>query len=383
SEIIRSKGYQCIDHIVQTSDGFLLSLQRVNNRSFARLDVYDTLASNDENDGKPVAFLQHGLFDASSTWVINQQHQSLGFVLADAGYDVWIGNIRGNTYSRRNVHYNPADPRFWDWSWDEMARYDIPSMLHYINNATKQRINYIGHSQGTLVAFVAFANDQHLANLVDNLIALGPVTTVGHIVGFFKLLSEIAIVPETLFKLFGIHEFLSSTTYMKWVAQHVCREVILKELCIASVLLGGLNHYNVNETRVPVYISHTPAGTSVKNVVHFVQMVRSKKCMAYDYNNEKDNFDHYNQTTAPVYNISNMHVPTYLFYGGKDELADPTDVANIIESLPNIKEAIEIPEYKHLDFIWGLDASKKVYEKILNILPKYGGRIYKNANNHF
>jgi hypothetical protein len=39
------------------------------------------------------------------------------------GYDVWLGNSRGNVYSRKNIYYTPDEDAFWAWSWDEMASY--------------------------------------------------------------------------------------------------------------------------------------------------------------------------------------------------------------------------------------------------------------------
>lgn len=36
------------------------------------------------------------------------------FVLADAGYDVWLGNYRGTLYSEGHINLTVKDPKYWD-----------------------------------------------------------------------------------------------------------------------------------------------------------------------------------------------------------------------------------------------------------------------------
>ena len=60
-----------------------------------------------------------------------------------------IGNNRGNKHGRKHVKKNPFFWAFWDFTLEDFAIYDLPAGFKYISNKTGQRIQYIGHSQGT------------------------------------------------------------------------------------------------------------------------------------------------------------------------------------------------------------------------------------------
>ena len=80
-------------------------------------------------------------------------------------------------------------------SWDEMASKDLPAVMNHIVNITKQReMYYVGHSQGTMIAFAEFSHNQELTKKVKKFFALGPVSTVGYMKSPLKYLAP--FVPE-------------------------------------------------------------------------------------------------------------------------------------------------------------------------------------------
>lgn len=76
--------------------------------------------------------MQHGLIDDGGTWFFNDQTLDLSLELVDRGYDVWITNSRGTCYSNQHVTYTTKDKEFWDFTFHEMGKYDVPANLNYI-----------------------------------------------------------------------------------------------------------------------------------------------------------------------------------------------------------------------------------------------------------
>jgi len=139
---ITSKGYMFETHSILTDDGYYLKALRVPGR-------VNSSASAKKKQPYPI-YMQHGLLDSGGTWFYNDQTLSLSYQLVDLGYDVWVTNSRGTVYSNKHQKFSDKDRAYWNFSFHEMAKYDVPANLQYILNTTgASQVIYIGHSQGT------------------------------------------------------------------------------------------------------------------------------------------------------------------------------------------------------------------------------------------
>lgn len=361
SQMISFQGYPNEEYEVVTEDGYILTVNRI---PYGKLSLRN-------NDPKPVVFLQHGLLADGSNWVSNLDYNSLGFILADAGYDVWLGNSRGNTWSMRHTNYTVKQDAFWKFSYDEMAKYDLPASINFILSKTGQKqLFYVGHSQGTTIAFIAFSTLPQLAQKVKMFLGLAPVATIKF---SSSPLVKLGLFPELLLKeVFGSKQFFPQNSITRWMATHLCDHFVLDDICgNLFFLLCGFNEKNLNMSRVDVYSTHCPAGTSVQNMLHWRQAVKSGQLKAFDWGSKEENMAHYNQPTPPFYKVKDMTVPTALWTGGHDWLADSKDAALLLTQVPNLVYHKNIPEWEHLDFIWGLDAPQRVYREMIQLMRKY------------
>lgn len=372
AELVTYYGYRAETHTVHTPDGVKLFVHRIPcGRSGCAAPA---AGSRSPPKPRPAVLLQHGLMDASSTFVINFPSGSLGFLLADAGFDVWLGNNRGNTYSEV-----PDTNVGWDFTFDEMAQFDVPAMLGYIRNVTGlPSVGVVGHSQGTSQMFAALArHGQPLQSQVNLFVALAPVTFVQHQSSpIFGALCRFD--TGEILHFLGCRKFFTNNEFFRVITKFLCHpKDILSPLCTDAIfLLCGKDTdkgANFNSSRMDVYSgSHTPAGTSVKNMVHWAQLIRSGHFRLFDHGSA-DNKRRYGSEQPPDYDLGAIRVPTMLVTGGLDALANPTDVKRLIAALPptTIVDHLNIPQYDHIDFTWGLNAPQLVYPRVIQLLQKY------------
>ncbi|ETP49729.1 hypothetical protein F442_04805 [Phytophthora nicotianae P10297] len=385
-EIVQARGYAIETHQVTTSDRYVLTMYRLP-KTYAESQSGAAAAAN-----KPAVHLQHGLLDSSFTFVSNFRNQSLAYVLADAGFDVWLGNNRGTTWSRSHLDYTTDDDEFWDFTWEDMGLYDLPAFVNHILDTTgRSTVSYVGHSEGTTQAFVGFSKNQEVAKKVDYFGALAPVAWTGHATAaLFVALAKLKV--DVSFLNLGFTSFLPHSDLLTvLLSDVVCTNVA--EFCDSAIGLIAGPSDNLNATRIPVYLSQTPAGTSVRNMAHYAQGIRDDTFASYDYGCSClrilginlcstlicKNKAVYGSFDPPAYPVGNMVYPRTGFYiGATDTFATSTDIAQIRSGLPSSTIVYEktIDAFSHLDFTWAQNANELVYQDLLVQLKKYAGQTY-------
>ncbi|KAL6136974.1 hypothetical protein ACLB2K_062269 [Fragaria x ananassa] len=224
-----------------------------------------------------------------AAWLLNPPDQALAFILADKGYDVWLANARGTKASRGHNSLSTYDPTYWEWTWDQLAAYDLPAFFNYVNNQTGQKVHYVGHSLGTLSVLAALSQ-QKLSNTLRSAALLSPVAYLNQITTLLIQSFARTYAANGLYAI-GLRDFPP-------VGPNCC-------LTPTSSYL--------------VFQQHILQSTSTKNMVHLSKMIRRGTITMFDYIFPVINMQRYNQLTPPVYNMGSIpkDVPLFFAYGGR------------------------------------------------------------------
>lgn len=253
-ELIKAVGYPVEVHHVQTADGFKLRMHRIPNGIRKLNYEVDTSSSSSESSHimygnetapskKESIFLMHGLLCAAPMWVAESSDKSLGFMLADAGYDVWMLNARATSFSSAHKILDPQSKKYWDYSWHEIGFYDIPAAINYILQNTKQeKIRYVGHSQGCTVFAVALTMHPSLNSKIASAYLMTPAVFLHHMSSMLK--SVVANEKEiqevaALLKIYGIQ---IKTPIYRRLSEMFCKDKQSTNILCSDVLfriIGG------------------------------------------------------------------------------------------------------------------------------------------------
>ncbi|KAG5676534.1 hypothetical protein PVAND_006360 [Polypedilum vanderplanki] len=358
---IHQEGYPVQNYSVITSDGYVLQLVRIT-RSKKSQQIKE----------KTVVFLMHGLLCSSMDWLVLGKEKALPFLLADAGFDVFLGNARGNSHSRKNIHLSPNSKKFWNFSWHEIGTIDIPAMIDFALSLTQQSsLHYIGHSQGTTSFFVSASIREELNMKVRTMHALAPVAFMNHLKSpLLRIMAPMVNKIHRIFDSLGVYEFLPTHDMMVQFGMHACqRESSFREVCAnALFLLCGYDSIQFNRTLFSQIAQYTPAGASVDQLVHYAQEINSGKFQMFDYGILK-NFVKYHGKSPPSYQLDKISVQIFLYYGDNDWMASVIDVQRLAKKLKK-NHQIFLKKFNHLDFIYGNDADKLVYKKVIEIIKE-------------
>ncbi|XP_022187146.2 lipase 3 [Nilaparvata lugens] len=374
-ELIRKYGYESETHNVETEDGYHLTLHRIPRGLTERDESEQTLNGNGSLNSapRPAVFLQHCILCSSSVFVLMGPKKGLGFLLADQGYDVWMGNARGTIYSRGHTNMSTSSKAYWKFSWHEMGVYDLPASIDYILRETEQKkLFYIGHSMGTTMMYVLLSVRPEYNHKLRLMVSLSPVAFMSNIKSpLFRILyGPVSNAMNTV----GVHEFIPGNTAVTTLGRQLCQEKALTSTICSNILflIAGYDSRQLNRTMLPVIFGHLPDSTSTNSLMHYGQSVQNGDFKWFDYG-QKTNMKIYRQEKPPPYRLSKITAPVALFFSDNDWLADKKDIGKLAKKLKNIVSAYRVPlnTFNHMDYLFAMDVKELVYDNVLTLLSNY------------
>lgn len=239
SDRIKKYGYPVENYDVETADGYILQIYRMPCKRADKLPVIFT----------------HGILGSSDHSVFTGPKQGLIYQLYDAGYDVWLANTRGNTYSKKHKYLSPQSQQFWNYTFHEIAIYDLPAMINHVLKTTwKSKLHYIGHSQGTTAAMILLSELPDYNRVMQSVTLLAPVAYLGnlrdpHMSSVFRHIAFNFLSPELgkrnpQFDKVGSYEVFSYNKEMGLISTNLCLNNVeaCKEI-FKSIGCMGTKHF--------------------------------------------------------------------------------------------------------------------------------------------
>ncbi|XP_047027848.1 lipase 3-like [Helicoverpa zea] len=364
--LIKAAGYPVEKHRVTTPDGYVLQMHRIpaGRRSARRTGDLNA-------KGKKAILIIHGLLGGSSDFVIMGPERSLSYLLADAGYDVWLGNLRGTVYST-HTNLTKNDPKFWDFSFHEHGKYDLPAMIDRVLNITGlDKIMLVGYSMGTTSSFIMFSQRPEYNDKLIAFVALAPAVYMDNM----KLIANLALNTLDIVNVMRARGMTSlQPQFLQGLISTLCN---LKQpetdLCTNFIYTLVGEDFEQNDLEMlPIYLYRVQPA-SWRALEHYGKIAISGVFTTFS-----------GGLSGPVkpYNLTNVKVPVTLLYGENDQLTEKSQIMRLADQLKStgvleeVRPGCSWPKFNHLDFVFAKDVGKIFNKPLIKLIDQLYNKYY-------
>ena len=267
-QIANENGFRVEVYQVVTYDGYILQVYRIPGK----------LTETDRSDApKPAILLQHALVMDMMVWIMNEPEVAPAFFLAERGFDVWLGNNRGNRFSDKHVSLDNKAREYWQFDWEQMGTYDQPAVISFILKTTGlKKISYMGHSQGTtqLVAGAALLPEYYNQRIDIAVLLAPPISMYYNPSDTLRNLAKPISLNLIMWSLDQI-KFWNIIPYdfIQAKSSEILCSILDGKICDLIIDAVSEWHSINNKDRKKMYVSNMPSGASARNYAHYGQLV--------------------------------------------------------------------------------------------------------------
>ncbi|ODM93308.1 Lipase member K [Orchesella cincta] len=322
-EEINYRGYDARTYTILSKDGYYTAVYRISGGK-----------NSPPRKGKKSVLIFHGYGASAKSWIIQPGSRNLAFTLVDAGYEVWLGNMRGTTPSKNHTHLNAdKDLEYWKFGVESMSTLDLPPLVDLILRETEtDKLYYACHSWGCGMYTAALVDVPELNNKFKAGFFLAPSVFFGSVYNpIMVLFPPVTGTPlESLLfwllrgKVNG--EPNAIATSLGLVTEKICEWSYLRCGICDNILFAiyGTDPEQLDYAELPNIMKKLQDNGALNIAYHAHQIDTNCNFQRYDFG-PGQNLLKYGTTKPPSYNLSGISVPTYIFHAEKDNFVTPWD----------------------------------------------------------
>ncbi|KAK9878700.1 hypothetical protein WA026_023400 [Henosepilachna vigintioctopunctata] len=363
SDLVRSRGYPLEIHEVTTEDKYIVSIYRL---------PYGLVRIENEKPRQPV-LLVHGLCSSAAD-ALNVESQ-MGYFLADRGFDVWLANCRGTTFSRGHQEFDHVQQSdsYWNFSFHEIGYYDIAAFIDEVLSVTGfKKIFYIGISQGATAYAVLMSTRPEYNQRILLSCLLCPGIKFQNASLFPVKFCFKYLVPLVQVFTLDLYQEAPLMDWIRYFGRKYAKPNSIAEyfyIKLWDILSWPFKSRSVDYRKISIT---SPNTASNKQIKHFSQILRANKFAQFDVGPE-ENIKKYGCKSPPLYDLSKLTAPVGIFYSENDMFYGTEDIDWIADQLNNcvLKYLVQYEKFNHMNFIYNKEITSLLYEPILKLMNEY------------